>query len=103
MQQEWDCRARYLEVCVDDCRRHGIKIPTQRAITMPRFTPQELELALFRARAEENRMRLRLSRKSLLDDSRRYAEDGDHENARIYRHFVMSPDYNSDSFMSDEE
>lgn len=103
MQAEWEWRTSTLSCCVEQCQLNGVRIPKQRATLMQRDTPQQLELALFRAREEENRMRLRLLRKSLLEDSIAYAREGDQERASQYHHFAMSPDYNSDCFMSDEE
>ena len=66
-------------------------------------TPHELELALFRAREEENRMRMRLNRKDLQRRSKEYAEDGDLHTAMMYHHFTIGPDYVSDCFLSDDE
>lgn len=48
-------------------------------------------------------MRLRLHRKSLLEDSKEYDDAGDQERARHYHHLVSNPDYNSDYFMFDDE
>lgn len=103
MHEEWEMRKTCLSSCVEQCRLNGLRIPKQRATVMPRGTPQELELALFRAREEENRMRLRLSRKNLVDCREAFFEDGDIRQARIYQHFIMSVDYKSDCYMSDDE
>lgn len=97
-------RSIYLvNICVDECRRVGIKIPKQMTKFKPRDTPQQLEATLFRAREEENRMRLRMTRFSLLHDAREFAAFDDWENARIYQHLVMSPNYHSDFYISDDE
>ena len=103
MQQEWERRVVCLDSCVRQCRAHGLRIPKQRAINMQRDTHEQLELALFRAREEENRMRIRLNRKDMEDKSREYAEDGDYETARLYHAFATGPNHESDCFMSDDE
>lgn len=103
MQREWEWRAQCLSSCVGQCQSQELRVPKQRAKLMKRNTPQQLEVALFRAREEENRMRLRLWRHSLAEDAKMYAEAGDYLRARQYRTMSASGDYDSDSFMSDEE
>ena len=103
MQREWEWRVGCLDNCVSQCQAHGVRIPKQRAINMQRDTPPQLELALFRAREEENRMRIRLNRKDMEDKSREYAEVGDDESARLYHDFATGPNYESDCFMTDDE
>ena len=94
---------RGLFVYADSCSIHGLPIPRQRVACIPRDTPQRLEAALFRAREEENHMRLRLQRQSLYDDAKMFCEEGDWFKEQQYLAMVMSPDYYSDSVMSDEE
>ena len=103
MLDEWTWRVRSLEVCRERCALAGIPIPKQKARTMPRETPQEMEAALFRAREEENRMQLRLQRQSLYDDARMFREAGDWFKEQQYLALVTSPDYYSDSVMSSED
>lgn len=103
MQREWEWRTRTLDICVEQCQTNGLRVPKQRAKFMLRNTPQELEAALFRAREEENRMRLRVRRHSLAADARMFAEDGDILQARQFHQWSISPDIQSDCDMSDED
>ena len=103
MLNEWEWRVRRHEVCMERCALAGIPIPKQRARTMPRETPQQLEAALFRAREEENRMNLRLHRQSLYDDAKMFREEGDRFKEQQYLALVTTPDYYSDSVMSSED
>ena len=103
MHKEWELFVGCLQICVAQCQEHGVRVTKQRAIHMQRDTPQQLELALFRAREEENRMRMCLNRMDLQTKYREFAEDGDHHNARMYHHFATSPDYIFDCYLSDDE
>ncbi|KAK1382567.1 hypothetical protein POM88_020302 [Heracleum sosnowskyi] len=103
MQREWERRTQCISCCIEQCRLNGLRIPKQRVILMPRNTPQQLEVALFRAREEENRMRIRVHRHSLAADARMFAEDGDMLRARQYHQWSVSAENDSDSFMSDED
>lgn len=92
-----------LTTCVGQCQSNGVRIPKQCARVMQHDTPQQLELVLFHAREEENRMRMRLNIKDMLDNSRAFANEGDYHNAKLYHHYTTSVDYYSDCFMFDDE
>ena len=102
MQREWDWRTQTRACCIEQCVSNGLRIPKQRANLFARNTPQLLEIALFRAREEENRMRLRLHRHSFLQDAKLFDDDGDMQQARLYRNIGHSPEYDSDNYMSDD-
>ena len=70
---------------------------------MSRSDMDEIRIALYRIREENNRIRIRINRSYFKRRTQELLEDGDERQARFYNSIVHSNECTSDIEISDEE
>ena len=103
MTEEWEYRIRQSEALREEAIELNLRAPKSRAIGMSRSDMDEIRIALYRIREENNRIRIRINRSYFKRRTQELLEDGDERQARFYNSILHSNECTSDIEISDEE
>ena len=77
MTEEWEYRIRQSEALREEAIELNLRAPKSRAIGMSRSDMDEIRIALYRIREENNRIRIRINRSYFKRRTQELLEDGD--------------------------